>query len=101
MTTVFCDQTSHTILKFVGVFPRGLNRIHDVIDELNGEDPFKGSARGVELLNSKFSHEHGSYVVEVRVPYEVHNGQYGGKTKVPQSSVNKLFDAIGEFQAPR
>lgn len=98
--TVFCDQTSHTILKFVGVFPQGVNRLHDAINELNGESPFKESQHGkVELLSSKFSREHSSYVVEVRVPYEVHNGQYGGETKVSQSCVSKLFDAVSEFQA--
>ena len=97
--TVFCDQTSHTILKFVGVFPQGINRLHDAIDKLNGASPFKESEhKKVELLSSKFSHEHGSYVVEVRVPYVAYIGAYTGDTKVSQSVMTRLFDAVGEFQ---
>lgn len=98
--TVFCDQTSDAILKFIGVFPQGINRLHDAIDELNSESPFKESEQGkVELLSSKFSHQHGTYVVEVCIPYGVYNGKHGSEAKVPQSCMTKLFDAVGEFQS--
>lgn len=97
--TIFCDQTQHVILKFVGVFPAGVNRLHDAIEELNGESPFKESERKkVELLTSKFSHEHGSYAVEVKVPYHVWKDKSGGEEKVQQFVMVKLFDALGEFR---
>tara|TARA_B100000745_G_scaffold173343_2_gene113579 strand:- start:8077 stop:8376 length:300 start_codon:yes stop_codon:yes gene_type:complete len=96
MENILCDQTSHMIVKFVGVFPEGINRLHDAIKHLNESDLFEGAAEKVELLSSKFSHEHGSYVVEVRIPYKIHRDFRDAK--VPQEVVTALFAAINEFQ---
>ena len=95
------DQTAYMILKFVGVFPIGLNRIHDAIEVLNNTEPFKSSVKSggggsIELLHSKFSQ--GSYKVEILVPYEVHTGEYGSTTKVTIKPVLALLNAVDEFR---
>ena len=97
--TTFCDQTAGIVLKFAGVFPSGVNQLHNAIEEINNSIPFKGSSQGkVELLSSKFQSDHKSYLVEIKIPYEVYNGEYGGERKVPQGALTALFNAVGEFQ---
>ena len=91
------DQPRHD-LRLIGG-DRGVNRLHDAIYALNDKEPFKFSKSGqVELLSSKFSQEHRSYVVEIRVPFQTHTGEYASERKVPQSFLVELFDAVNEFQ---
>jgi hypothetical protein len=101
--TIYCAQTCNAILKLVGVYPNGINRLHDAIREINREPPFKstlsGSANGqIEILASKYAPEHKSYTIEIGIPYQVHTGGFATERKVPQSALLKLFEAVNEFQ---
>ncbi len=103
MEEVYCNQDGHDgylMLKFVGVFPAGLNRLHDVIKDVNNTQPLRaasGASGKVKLMKSNYSEPHGGYAVEIKVPYTTSDGSYDGEKKVPQFVITKLFDAINEF----
>lgn len=96
-----CDQSSGTILKFSGVFPEGMNHLHEAIEIINREFPFKNAPqeKKVRLLKSNFTDEHRAYVVEIHVPYRTSNGSNGCDISVPLLVLTTLFDALNVYRS--
>lgn len=96
-----CDPMGHLIVKLVGVYPQGLNRLHDAIDFLNNDKEFKKSTRGeVRLLSSKFSEDHRkTYMVEVQVPFQTQAEDHGSERGVSLGALAVLFNSVELYPA--
>lgn len=96
-----CNTDATVTLKIAGVWPQGVNHLHDAIDEVNSSFPVFGdnSRKRVRLLKSNFTDESGggSYVIEIQIPVQTRGDKYGSDLDVPLEVVAQLFSAIGIF----
>jgi hypothetical protein len=100
------NDNGYLILKFIGVSPDGLKKLHDAVTEANEGPVLKHAAEKskIAILSSKLSEKvgEGDYVIELKVPYQSgHQDEVHSQLPVPFSVISLLLTAVGQFQPPK
>jgi tetrahydromethanopterin S-methyltransferase subunit H len=98
------NASGYLIMKFIGVSPEGLTKLHDAVTEANEGPVLEHAAEKskVTILSSKLSDKVGEdYVIELKVPYQSgHQDKDHSQLPVPFSVISLLLTAVGQFQPP-
>lgn len=85
------DDRSSIILKIPGIQPDKLAKLHELLDKCTDERMQSEVAYEIpQLLTSKWSEAHKSYLVEVRIPMS-----YYEHRRLTRLFADQTFDALG------
>ncbi len=100
MEELRCSPGGYAILKLNAVFPRGLNRLHDAIENLNSSEIFTGKDEKNKVVLMRSELKDGTdwgYVIELRIPYFTQGRDEHQAKMVPSTVLLDLMQVLGIF----